>query len=134
MEKLIYLLRKAPDQPIAAFRDALLASGGPVAGAEPVRALTVEVADLADTFAGTSHVMGQGASLAGVVSVWVDSLDRRGAIEAWLREHAETGHGYLVTESVPQPCADRDWPAGTRSPGVTHFTWFPKPERLTDGL
>jgi hypothetical protein len=40
--------------------------------------------------------------------------------------------GYLVTESVPQRCTDRDWPDGKRSPGVTHFTWFPKPARLSD--
>jgi hypothetical protein len=40
--------------------------------------------------------------------------------------------GYLVTESVPQRRLDRSWPDGERSPGITHLTWFPKPDRLTD--
>ncbi len=30
------------------------------------------------------------------------------------------------------PLTDRDWPDGTVSPGLSHVTWFPKPERLTE--
>ena len=40
--------------------------------------------------------------------------------------------GYLVTESVPQRRTDRSWADGVPSPGITHFTCFPKPDRLTD--
>ena len=38
---------------------------------------------------------------------------------------------YLVTESVPQRRDDRTWPDGVRSPGLTHFTCFPRPARLS---
>lgn len=38
---------------------------------------------------------------------------------------------YTVTESVPQP-RQRTWSDGERTPGMTHFSWFPKPNRLTD--
>ena len=71
-------------------------------------------------------------TLSASFDVWLDCLDDRRPIEAALREHATRVDGYLVTESVPQRCADRDWPDGKRSPGVTHFTWFPKPARLSD--
>src|SRR3989304_4928757 len=64
------------------------------------------------------------------VSLWLDCYDARGPYEALLREDAIRLDGYLVTESVPQACPDRDWPDGSRSPGVSHFTWFQKPAGL----
>lgn len=65
-------------------------------------------------------LMGRGPELAGFVSLWVDSVD------VW-REVVDQvpGDAYLVTESVPQPVS-------SGSGLLTHLTWFPKPERLTD--
>jgi hypothetical protein len=66
--------------------------------------------------------MGLGSLLAGLVEVWFDSIDARTEVEAVLPGRYD---GYLVTESVPQiPSA-----AGGL---LTHLSWFPKPERLTD--
>ncbi len=48
-------------------------------------------------------------------------------LEEALRSITSRLTGYLVTESVPLACPDRDWPDGERSPGLTHFTAFPKP-------
>jgi hypothetical protein len=62
----------------------------------------------------------------------MDSLDDRHPIEAALHSISSRLAGYLVTESIPLACTDRDWPDGQRSPGVTHFTAFPKPERVSD--
>jgi len=64
-------------------------------------------------------LMGRGAELRAMVELWVDSVD------VWpeLVEQVP-GDAYLVTESVPQPLAPGDW--------LTHFTWFPKPKRLTE--
>lgn len=64
--------------------------------------------------------MGRGPDLAGLVEIWLDSVD------VWLSVVAAvSGDAYLVTESVPQP------PSG--QPGLlTHLTWFPKPSRLTE--
>lgn len=65
-------------------------------------------------------LMGRGAELAGLVEVWVDSVDRWPELVA-----AVPSDAYLVTESVPQPASG--------VPGLlTHLTWFPKPERLTE--
>jgi hypothetical protein len=65
-------------------------------------------------------LMGRGAELAGLVELWVDSVDAWPAIVERVPADA-----YLVTESVPQPIADA---AGL----LTHLTWFPKPDRLSD--
>ena len=53
------------------------------------------------------------------MSIWIDSIDNRGPIEAAL----PGADGYLVTESIPQQ--------RTHDPAVVHFTWFPKPPRLS---
>lgn len=63
-------------------------------------------------------LMGRGDQLAGLVELWVDSVDVWPAVVEQV-----PGDLYLVTESVPQPV----------TPGLlTHLTWFPKPARLTE--
>jgi len=69
---------------------------------------------------GAPLLMGRGNELAGYVEIWVDSVDVWSEIVAHV-----PGDAYLVTESVPPaPPADESL--------LTHFTWFPKPDRLTD--
>lgn len=65
-------------------------------------------------------LMGRGPELAGLVEVWLDSVDVWPAVIEQVPSDA-----YLVTESVPQPLSGA---AGL----LTHLTWFPKPDRLTD--
>jgi EthD domain len=82
-----------------------------------LRALAVSrAADLADP----PLLLGRGADLAGLVELWLDSVD------VWRDVIAQVpGDAYLVTESVPQPPAN--------GPGLlTHLSWFPKPARLTE--
>jgi hypothetical protein len=65
-------------------------------------------------------LMGRGSELAGLVELWVDSVDAWPSIVEQVPSDA-----YLVTESVPQPVAEQ--------PGLlTHLTWFPKPDRLSE--
>lgn len=74
---------------------------------------------LAADLPGATLLMGRGAALRGLVELWVDSVD------VWPDVVQRVpGDAYLVTESVPQPVASGDW--------LTHFTWFPKPGRLTE--
>jgi hypothetical protein len=95
--------------------------------------LTVNVSDLRQQVGkGSSQYLGEGKTISACVSLWMDCLDRRGLLEAPLRDIAARVDGYLVTESMPLRCPDRTWPDGTRSPGVTLWTAFPKPERLSD--
>jgi hypothetical protein len=65
-------------------------------------------------------LMGRGAELAGLVQLWLDNVDVWPDVISRVPSDA-----YLVTESVPQPVAS--------TPGLlTHLTWFPKPDRLTE--
>lgn len=81
-----------------------------------IRSLQVSVA--AD-LPGATLLLGKGPELRAVAEIWVDSVD----VSAAIVEQAP-GDAYLVTESVPQPVASGEL--------LTHFTWFPKPERLTE--
>jgi EthD domain len=132
MEKLIYLTWKRPTLSLAAYARHLLEElpGGLLDAG--VRRLDVNLSDLLDTLGKPMLLMGEGASLSAAVSLWLDCYDARAPVEALLHAEAERLDGYLVTESVPQACRDRDWPDGARSPGVTHFTWFEKPAALAD--
>ena len=76
-------------------------------------------------------LLGRGPELGLLVQVWLSSYDERGPVEEALRAVGPVD-GYLVTESEPQPLTDRDWPDGEQSPGISHVTWFPKPERLSE--
>ena len=116
MEKLDYLVWAPVD--VGALRD--------VPG---VRGLTVQVA--ADDLDDPPILLGRGPELGALVQAWLASYDDRGPFEETLRALGPVD-GYLVTESEPQPLTDRDWPDGEQSPGISHVTWFPKPERLTE--
>ena len=82
-----------------------------------LRALTVSTAAGLEK---PSILMGRGAELKALVELWVDSYD------VWRDVVAQVpGDLYLVTSSEPQQKSD--------TPGLlTHLSFFPKPERLTD--
>jgi hypothetical protein len=65
-------------------------------------------------------LMGRGSELAGLVQVWLNSVDVWPDVVGHIPSDA-----YLVTESVPQPVV-------STSGLLTHLTWFPKPERLSE--
>lgn len=133
MEKLVYLTFPPEGFDPAAYRERLLGeTAQKILGASGVRGLNINVNDLQEEIPNPIILLGIGASLGAAVSVWLDSLDTRGPIEAALSANGEQLEGYLVTESVPQPCADRDWADGERSPGLTHFTWFEKAKGVSD--
>jgi hypothetical protein len=90
--------------------------------ADDVLALAVFTADTDDDIPAPTLLLGRGPDLRAVVSVWVDSVDDRARIEEALGGASD---GYLVTESVPQQRRATD------EPQIAHFTWFPKPQRLS---
>lgn len=133
MEKLVYSLWKDEAESIEKFRARLLDDAAPRILADGARALVVNVADLgAQIGAKSPMVVGEGRTISASVSLWLDSHDARGPIEATLAGVAARLHGHLVSESVPLRCPDRRWVDGERSDGVTLWTAFPKPERLSD--
>lgn len=133
MEKLIYLVWKRDGDSIEAFREQLVGDVGAALLERGALALTVNVADLREQLgSATSLFLGAGTTISASVSLWIDSLDQRGPLHQALGAISARADAYLVTESMPLRCPDRDWPDGTRSPGVTLWTAFPKPERVSD--
>jgi hypothetical protein len=141
VEKLIYLLWADAGSDAAdgdALRDQLLSEHAPRLVDAGARALTINVHDrAADEAPSPSPTPPGEPPLAAQLSVWVDAYDRqRAAIEA---DIAELGHrfaGYLVTESLYDDygttphAAPRDWPDGTRSPGVLTVALIHRPAGL----
>ncbi len=133
MEKVDYLVWRDEDVEVTEYRSLLLEQAAPaIAASSGVRSLVVYLADTDADVPEPTLLMGRAGELAAVVSLWIDSYDDRGPIEDALAAVSGSFDGYLVTESVPQPRDVRDWPDGRQSPGITHFTWFPKPGRLSD--
>ena len=132
MEKLVYLSWRKPGLAIEDYRRQLIEDAAPRLFAAGAKRLELQLSDLLGTLPKPMLLMGEGATLSAAVSLWLDCYDARAEIEAVLHAESERLDGYLVTESVPQPCADRDWPDGACSPGVTHFTWFEKPAAISD--
>lgn len=132
MEKLIYLLGGTSaghlPEPGTALRDALrgIAPSLEDAGARGARCFT---ADLDDPALAAFPQMNAHGLLDAMVTLWLDSLDSRDAVEAILSPLAARLAGYLVTESVPRPCAVAPSPDGT-VPGVTLVSTFDKPAEL----
>ena len=131
MEKLVYLTRNPAASP-AEYRRQMLDEIAPRVLEAGAVALTAAFNDLQEEIPKPMLLLGEGASLGAAISLWIPSLDDRGPIEAAIAEGCARFEGFLVTESIPQPCEGRDWADGERSPGVTHFTWFAKAPGVTD--
>jgi hypothetical protein len=133
VEKLVYLLWKSDQDTILRFRERLLEDAAPKLLADGALSLVANVSDLHEKLGARSPlVVGEGRTISASVSVWLECHDARFAIESTLSGVASRMHGYLVSESVPLRCPDRTWADGERSAGVSLWTAFPKPDRLTD--
>ena len=133
MEKIVYLTFPPEGFNGPDYRDQLLARlSRSTIFSNGVSGLTVSVNDLLQDLPRPMLLLGDAEKLGAAVSVWIDSLDNRTPLETELGADGSRVDGYLVTESIPQACVDRDWPDGERSPGVTHFTWFDKAQGLSD--
>ncbi len=131
MEKLIYLLDRATTA--GTLQHFLL--GDALTNLREAGAVnfTINIANLDKdvSVVAPQRIAGPWDTIGAVVSVWTDTVDRH---PAYLNTLAAIGcevHGYLVTESVPQPC-DTTWPEGERRPGVTQFTAHGKPANVAD--
>jgi hypothetical protein len=132
MEKIDAIVWRADGMTVGEHASQLLEVAAPAIVAAGATELIVHTGDTDAEIPEPTLLMGRGAEIAGVVSIWMDSIDDRGPMLDALGESGGAVDAYLVTESVPQRRTDRDWPDGEPSPGITHFTCFPKPARLSD--
>jgi hypothetical protein len=138
IEKLVYLLW-APASPAAGdeLRGLLLSDVVPRIGRLGARGMTVNVHD-SDASEAPSPVPtpeGEDPHVA-EVSFWVDSYDHRAGIDDAIASVGLVWAGYLVTESLYEDygttphARPRDWPDGTRSPGVLTVSLIHRPPGL----
>jgi len=138
VEKLIYLLweprRREPD---ATLRQ-LLEDVAPKLLVHEPRGLAMNISDSAADVPAPLPTPADEQPLSAQVSLWVDCVDRRGPLEAALKETGCRLAGYLVTESLYTDYGDneyspvRDWTDGGRSPGVMTVALLEKPEWLDE--
>jgi hypothetical protein len=133
MEKLVYLIWDAPTRPAVSV-DAV---GGRLLALEP-RALQIDVDDGDADVASMVPVPDDELPVRACISLWLDALDQRGPYEAIVRELGVRQAGYLVTESLycdyggNAHASARNWPDGTRSPGIITLTVFDAPAGISD--
>lgn len=138
MEKVVYLLWGEPDGARGDdLRARLLEEAAPSLIAMGAHGLTVNVHDThaAEAPSPAPTPAGEAVHVA-EVSVWVDSYDRRGAMDDAVASCALPVSAYLVTESLyddygTTPHAPpRSWPDGERSPGVLTVALIHRPDGL----
>jgi hypothetical protein len=138
VEKLVYVLW-GTDGPAGgdALRDRLLSETAPLLLGAGARGLGVDVHDSAAADAPSPVPTPAGEAPHGaVVSVWVDSYDRRQPFEQAIVGLGLRSAGYLVVESLYEDygttphAGPRTWPDGERSPGVLTVALIHRPEGL----
>jgi hypothetical protein len=138
VEKLVYLLWGEPDPAAGdSLRQRLLDQAAPELLTLGARALTVNVHDsvAAEAPSPAPAPAGEAAHVA-QVSVWVDSYDKRGSMDAVLASLGRPVSVHLVLESLYDDygttahAGPRTWPDGERSPGVLTVALVHRPHGL----
>ncbi len=120
----MYLVWLDPGSTRAEAADVLLGPVGEELLALDPRRLSIDVRDPASDIPAPVPTPEGETPLHGLVSVWVDTVERRAPFERVLEGAATRLAGYSVVESLycdyggNQWSAPRDWPDGERSPGV----------------
>lgn len=135
--KCIYLLWETRPGRTGENRDLLLQQCVPEVLALGVQRLSIDVDDEYSTVRSPAPKCYCGPELAAVLSVVLSDLAVCPAIADVLRRAGFELAGYLVSESVycdyggNQHSPPRDWPDGTRSPGVVAVTLLTRPRRFS---
>jgi hypothetical protein len=138
MEKLVYLVWERPSIDPAVLRSRFLDDLAPRLLALQPRALQMDLDDEHAQMPSMVPVPGDELPVRACVSIWLDAHDGRAPYEALLRKAGVRFAGYLVTESLfreyggNEHAPARDWPDGTRSPGIITLTIFDKPAGVDD--
>lgn len=139
MIKLIYLLWPQEPMPPADRRVRLLERSAPRLLEAGARGLLMSIDDELATTPSPTPTTKFTHPFAAEVSIWVDDLDVRSALEAIFADAGFEAAGYRVREHVYTDYggnahgAPRDWPDGERSPYVISVTPLERPKRIPKG-
>jgi hypothetical protein len=131
MEKLCYVLWKPEATAGADFADALRGAVAERIARISRGPLSLLVADAAAESVAKARIQRTTPPVAGMLSLWLDSVDARGAVEDALGAATARHAGFLVTESVPVGNRTQRAPLGQRTPGITMLSLLEKPARLS---
>lgn len=129
MEKLIYVVWKREEMPIARFREELLGSTGQRLLDLGARGLSVNLAD--ESAVPGLRITQMAKPLTGMVSIWLDTALNRVPVEEALGDVTARLAGYLALESVPLRNTTSVAPLGERVPGLYNVAFLEKPEAMT---
>jgi hypothetical protein len=137
VEKLMYLLWLEPDATRSEVAERVLGSlAGDLLALDPLR-LSVDVRDPESDIPAPVPTPDGETPLHGLVSLWLDAVDRRHPFEEAIRASATRVAGYSVVESLFRDyggnewSGPRDWPDGQRSPGVLTVALLQQPPDQT---
>lgn len=131
MEKLMYLLDRGNTP--GSLQQNLSTDLVPALKAIGAENIVINIAELDEAVSASApqRIAGKWHELGAVVSLWLDCVDEHPQVEKILARSGCQLAGFLVTESIPQPC-EQSWKAGERRPGVTQFTAHGKPEGISE--
>jgi hypothetical protein len=137
MIKLIYLLWPREPMEPATRRTTLLEGCAPRLIESGARYLLMNIDDDLVTAPSPTPTTKRNNPFVAEVSIWVDDMDKRAALESILRDVGFDIAGYRVREHIytdyggnPHSAA-RDWPDGERSPAVISVTPLERPKRIS---
>ncbi|MDM8000009.1 MAG: hypothetical protein QUS33_08425 [Dehalococcoidia bacterium] len=136
MDKLIYILWGPKEQERKQRQEVLLREVAPKLLASGARKLTMYIADQDSDFKSAAPFH-PGERMCAEVALWLDSAEQRTPHEEALRSAGFRFAGYLVDESIyteyggNRHSGPRNWPDGTRSPGIVAVTLMERPKRLS---
>src|SRR5512137_215817 len=136
MDKLIYILWGPQEQDKKQRQQVLLQEVAPRLLASGAAKLTMYIVDQ-DSNVKSPAPFHPGERMCAEVVLWLDSAERRAPHEEALRSAGFRFAGYLVDESVyteyggNRHSGPRNWPDGTRSPGIIAITLMERPKRLS---
>jgi hypothetical protein len=137
VEKLMYLVWLDPDATRADVAEVMHRDVGPQLLDFGPHRLSLDLRDPESDIPPPVPTPAGETPLHAVVSVWLDAVDYRAPYEAVLTRDARTVAGYSVVESLYRDYGDnrwsgpRDWPDGTRSPGVLTVAMLQQPPDQT---
>ncbi len=136
MDKLIYILWGPQEQDKKQRQQVLLQQVAPRLLASGAMKLTLYIVDQ-DSNVKSPAPFHPGERMCAEVALWLDSAEQRAPHEEALRSAGFRFAGYLVDETVyteyggNRHSGPRNWPDGTRSPGIIAITLMERPKRLS---
>ena len=135
MDKLIYILWGPQEQDRKQRQQGLLKEVAPRLLASGAAKLTLYIVDQ-DANVKSPSPFHPGERMCAEVALWLENAEQRTPHEEVLRSAGFRFAGYLVDETVyteyggNRHSGPRDWPDGTRSPGIIAITLMERPKRL----